>query len=175
MKKSFWLALGIVSTFVLPFSAAAADSCASKMDQVLYQASFSWNQLDSVEGATVQQKKGSKMKVVVGTLVAGSRAPMAQIWSDGSCQAVCKLKSLEKEGVLQPIALEMDCQGVGFSPLAMNASLLWGGTSSRFQAEKPTIRFGTWLQGYQQAELEVQVDLYSTPGRVDRRLALAGR
>lgn len=178
MKKSlsFAFAVALVLSAALPFSAAAADSCAPRMEQVLYKADFAWNALTGVEGASAQQQKGRKMKIIIGVLkgtrLAGAKAPFAQIWSDGACQATCKLKSLEKEGQLQPISMDMECQGVGFSPLAMNASVLWGGTTSRFQAEKATIRFGTWLQGYQLAELNVQVDRYKNSELVNRQIAL---
>lgn len=97
--------------------------------------------------------------------------PIAQIWSGNQCQAVCKVASIEKDTPLTPVAVEMSCEAMGFSPLAVKASILWGGEKSAFMAKKPTIRFGTWLEGYRDSALNVELDRYSMSTSTNRALA----
>ncbi len=100
--------------------------------------------------------------------------PVAQIWSGSQCQAVCKVASIEKENSLTPVAVEMSCESVGFSPLAVKASILWGGEKSMYMAKQPTIRFGTWLEGYRDSALKVELDRYSMSNDTNRGLAKVG-
>ncbi len=141
----------------LPRAAGASDLCSGEMEQVLFAAKF---------------RSGTSMRIKIGTLKhAKNPRPLAQIWTREGCEAVCELRALEREGTLKPIALAMECQGVRFSPLMMQASVLWGGNTGRHLAEKPTLRFGTWLEGYTLSELEVEIDRYTTGDKVDRRVA----
>jgi hypothetical protein len=82
--------------------------------------------------------------------------------TDGACQAVCRSKRMEKNGPL-PVAMDLECRSASLGSLSSTATLLWG--RGRSMSKMPTLRFGTWLHGFEQVPLKVEVDQFSVPGR----------
>lgn len=119
---------------VLPMSRANAD--------VAYSARFTF------------QKE--PMKLVIHREASGSSAQI--LTAAGAVQARCKFKNVERDESQKPVVVDMECKSAQFSPLVRQASLFWpngAGSSS------PALRFGTWLEGYEQVRLSVDVDRYS--------------
>jgi len=78
----------------------------------------------------------------------------AQITSSDQCEAICSVeqKSLGKRAF--PEAVPMRCQSPRLGALQTPVTLLWPPGKS----QKPVLRFGTWLGGYQQTALLVELD-----------------
>lgn len=150
-------AIPIFLAFLFGTVGLANTSCSQVIQDVFYSASF-----DLPESA----QTAYKMKLLIGKPKSSSEM-IAQIWSGKSCQAVCDLKMLQKEDAFTPISLEMDCKSPSISALATPATLYFHASEMVVtQPEQfPTLRFGTWLQGYHQSLLSVQVDRYTKPGR----------
>jgi hypothetical protein len=146
-----------------------AGRCGAKLAHLTYAARF------ELKGSS---KRAEKMRVVIGVpsspavpvgrmaLALPQPEYVAQIWGNGSCQAVCTLKRFEKhEESGRPLSMALQCQGARSEWLGTPATVQWTSESSTH----PTIRFGSWLTGYEEAELLVSVDRYSRPSLRARR------
>lgn len=152
MNRNFkitFLFLAVAAFVELAFAAHSfAASCPTSLETVSYSANFSF------------PKSDRKLSIRVGTTKSWDSQEyfIAQIASGNDCQAVCRVKNIARDELTQsPIAMDLDCQGVGFRELTTPATLLWKSTL----ASDSTIRFGTWLGGYEQAALDVKFDKYS--------------
>jgi hypothetical protein len=104
-----------------------------------------------------------------------SSTAVAQIWSGKRCQASCSSidlglapknpspgavrGALYAEDLSMPISLDLQCRGEELGALSARVAVLWGqGTQSQTQ-----LRFGSWVDGYEQAALKVEVDRFSAP------------
>lgn len=129
-------------------SLGAVDrGCGVSFKKVDYSAQFTW--------------KGKLSNLSVGTAIENGKLRwLAQIASTRggvqSCQAICEVQHLEVDRFREsaPVSLDMKCQSSGFAPLETKAVLLW---ASEIQ-QAPMLRFGTWLSGYQDAVLKVELD-----------------
>lgn len=157
--KSFFVALTLV--WLGAYAAVAASgseppACSTQLKEVLYSAQFDW------EGTT-------PMQIRIGT----RSQPQGDIWAVISgprgCQAICRMKEFVKNSVESPIALSMSCQGAGFGVLTTPATVLW----TSYDFPKPTLRFGSWVNGYQSVALRVEFDRYSAPKNSARTVAIA--
>jgi hypothetical protein len=141
---------------------AASPSCASKFDELNYVADFDW----VIPGQTTR-----KMKIRIGALQPYRHAEpilVAHLISKGSCEATCRTQIFEKDGEA-PLALEMRCQSSKFDALTVPVTLFWPAALGKRSA---VLRFGTWLEGYRQAPLFVQLDRWSgTDVKSQKKLA----
>jgi hypothetical protein len=80
----------------------------------------------------------------------------AQIETAGTPWVNCDLQHLEKDKRGKPLALEMSCKNIELESFTTTATVLWN-----HAGKSATLRFGTWLQGYQQMPLTVETDGYS--------------
>ncbi len=152
-----WIFLAVTAGILLiPSSQAALKknvSCPMPMSKVSYSASFQWIQPGT--------GKPQSHKLVVGAQ--GSSGELsAQIWTGNQCEAICQPQSFDQDGPMSPIAMQMNCRGARLGSFTTTATLLWG--RGQTMSRTPTLRFGTWLNGYEQAPLLVEVDQFSLPG-----------
>jgi hypothetical protein len=99
---------------------------------------------------------------------------VAQIWAGNECRAVCKLRAFQKDDDGNPVAMALRCEGARFSVLGSPATVTWPQFTSVGSSGEHVIRFGSWLTGYEDAELQVSKDLYAR-NKLDRRLAVLKR
>lgn len=146
-----------------PYQSGNGAECQRPLKEPAYLATF--EMADSSAG------KAERRRLVVAETE--GRKLIAQIWSGNSCQATCRALSFEKGKASSPVALHLECQSAQLSSLTASATLLWG--RGRSLSKVPTLRFGTWLQGYRQAVLEVELDRFSSPRgslpRIGKRMA----
>jgi hypothetical protein len=159
LRIAFAATVAIAINLILS-TGADASVCGTRFKTLTYSAAFSW------ENAATHVAKPMRILVGTSTLApdpARSEKPQltAQIWSGKECMAVCEAKSFEKEGPFSPVSLEMTCKSAELGAVALPTTLLWGRGHSL--SKLPTLRFGTWLHGYEQAALEVELDRYSMP------------
>lgn len=136
------LLLSVMSVWTFSSLAATLPSCARSLDRLYYSAVF--------ESPTTAEP----MRVQVGR---SQEETVALISSQDSCHASCKVVRLEKQGPRQPSALVMKCRSQRLAALTTPVALLW----SESDRPSPEIRFGSWLTGYQQARLRIELDRYS--------------
>ena len=96
------------------------------------------------------------MKLVISRTPAGSSAQI--LAANGAIQARCSLKHVERDEGSKPLAVDMECRSAHFSPLVRPATIFWANGAD---SSAPALRFGTWLEGYEQVRLNVEVDRYS--------------
>ena len=129
-------------------------NCATKLKEVLYSARFNW-------------ESSTPMQIRVGTTNTPSSEVMAIISSETGCQAICQFKDFVKNSVDSPVALSLTCRGAHFGALTTPATVLW----SSYEFPKPTLRTGTWVSGFQNVGLRVELDRYSQPNPPARAMA----
>lgn len=101
------------------------------------------------------------LRFVIGEAEGGTKgSAVAQIWAGNHCQASCSSIQFEKGDLSMPISLDLQCRGEELGALSAHVALLWAqGNNTSTQ-----LRFGSWVEGYEQAALKVEVDRFSTPG-----------
>ena len=129
----------------------AQAGCGVAFKNVYYSAVFR-----SMNAATSQKER---MHLIIGE--SASKPMIAQIYSSTGCQATCEPKHFEKDGPSVPVALQMECKSTQLGAFTTTATVLWG--RGRSMHRFPTLRFGTWLNGYEHASLDVERDHYSNP------------
>ena len=148
MEGSIKLSLAVLSFGLVLFSAPqalASPSCSARFQEVRYIGNFN---------------AGRAMRIKVGTVknANGSLTESAQIWSGRTCAAVCQAS--QSEGTV-----ELRCNGVQFEALSTPATLFlladWKGAS--------TLRFGSWLGGYQDVAVKPELNRYSGNPRIATR------
>ena len=140
------MGVGLIVSF--PALALASESCGSKLGHVEYKAAFDWM------GTSVVPKT---MQLRIGAIEGRPEMLVAQIVDGSECQAVCQIKAIERSNLMAPVSMDLDCRGNKLNPLAAPATLFW----AYGEELQPTIRFGTWLNGYQEASLRVEMDGYA--------------
>jgi hypothetical protein len=87
---------------------------------------------------------------------------VAAVFARGQCQAICEVTNYERDhandSIANPLSLELNCRGIGLAPLSASATLFW---PEALGQKTPTLRFGTWLTGYQKAPLKVRFDAFT--------------
>jgi hypothetical protein len=161
--------------------AARADACQADWQEILYSATFNWPLATTGKTAPLRLEIGTlKSSAPVKKAKKRTRPTMfARIVTPGSnrCEALCQVKSLEKTGPLEPVSLDLACRGAHLASLTSPATIFWSGApagslaSDAAPVQFPTVRFGTWLGGYQLAFLRVEYDAYSQARRSAKRVA----
>jgi hypothetical protein len=152
------------------FAAPAAipgDTCSMRLKSLQFAGTFDWK--------NTRTGKVEKLRFVIGTPAQGAggtpaqgaaTTSVAQIWSGKQCQASCSSVDFGKStppGALQtdelsmPISLDMQCRGEELGALAARVAVLWNHGSKG----ATTLRFGSWVDGYEQAALKIEVDHFS--------------
>lgn len=150
--------LGLIMVWIYGKEAFAA--CSQPLDEVQYSATFNW--------------KAQKMSIQIGlkqTEQGLTRVAHLISATDQECQAICQTRGFETEESFSPVALTLSCSSPTLESLQTPAVLIWADPSS---GEKPTLRFGSWVQGYREAALDVQLDTYSKPAseKAERKPAI---
>jgi hypothetical protein len=140
--RLFIFALLVVAAITASFATCSAAEAATRMTRILYRGSFLW------DGKT-------PMELRIGTTHAGQ---LAEIWSKQGRQAICRVTHLDRQRNGAPVALELSCQASGLGALRTPATLLWPETSP---LAYPAIRFGSWLNGYRFARIQVLTDCFA--------------
>jgi hypothetical protein len=123
--------------------AAPPSGCDTPLKSVRYAAHFEWPQAGPGEKNSLQLLIGSRESSKTGETV-------AQIWSGNQCQLSCLSTQLD------PTALELKCRSAQLGMLTTSATVLWNRDAK--PGHEATLRFGTWLEGYEQAPLRVEID-----------------
>lgn len=159
MNSPQLLTIALFSAFAV--SATQAAPCPARPSQVLYSADFRQPSHDPNH----VDRNSPPLRLSIARLP-GSAKPVAWIHSPktGACQATCQITAFERDRADRPVSLELSCEGVALNSLKSPATLLWAEHSA---FTFPTLRFGTWLHGYQHARLQVSLDrfLRQTPTR----------
>ncbi len=97
---------------------------------------------DSQYIANFQYGDTRKMQIRLGM----KKKWVAEIVSNQNCKALCEVRQSSDQ------VFDLRCQSSEFHPLAVPATLFLATGPGRY----PRLRFGTWLQGYQEARLSVE-------------------
>ena len=138
-----------VAPLAAPVPAPLLDSCTKHLKDVQFSGTF------KLKSAASEAKP---MRFVIGVPEdATPGSAVAQIWSGDSCKATCSSIDFEKGGASLPISLDLQCHGAELGALSTHVAVLWD------HGPTPTtqLRFGTWLDGYEQAAVRVQVDRFN--------------
>jgi hypothetical protein len=127
----------------------------------IYSASFQWNEGQSNSGQTLRIviTKNKKPRFSEPKLV-------TKIMNGKRVEALCSIQSAESYlhgHTLLASSIDMSCKGTALGALAASATLFFpekldGANGQSASRNKPVLRFGTWLQGYQQAVLKTEFD-----------------
>jgi hypothetical protein len=97
----------------------------------------------------------------------------ALILAGDQCLAICRVKPEAPEtetgraiASISPRQIDLDCSAADFAALTGPATLIFRGVG----IENPVIRFGTWLDGYRQADLKIKADRL-VPARSVQRMS----
>lgn len=126
------LTLALLAFLFAQAPALANIPCAGPLRKVYYKAGFDW--------------KKSPMTMTVGRDRRGE--VIVQLRSDNGCEATCQIRGLEDDGI------ELGCRSFKFSPLTSPAMLF----ISHEISSPSFMRFGSWLEGYEQTRLSVAFD-----------------
>ena len=86
--------------------------------------------------------------------------PTAKITHDTrGCVAQCEFKTMSPVLEGQKMGLELVCYSPHGLPLSSPATLFWAQGAD----DSGSLRFGTWLTGYQQLPLQVEIDRFLSP------------
>lgn len=125
--------------------------------KTFYRASFQWN-----NGAGTSR---NTLRLVI----AQSKKPryndpklVAKIMNGQRVEAICSIQGVEGNGTLAS-SVDMSCKGTALGALAAPATVYFpekldGANAKSTSRNMPVLRFGTWLQGYQQAVLKTEFD-----------------
>jgi hypothetical protein len=154
-KALFLTAISFVST---------AHGASSK---TFYSASFQWNEGQSNASQTLRIviMKNAKPRYNEPKLV-------AKIMNGKRVEALCSIQYVEgrtrqqtretretRGNALLASSVDMSCKGAALGALAAPATVYFRDPYSESTSRnKPVLRFGTWLQGYQQAVLKTEFD-----------------
>jgi hypothetical protein len=158
--KFIRLAAGIFFLATVPLAEGATISaCGKATGETLYSAIFKWSG-EAQSGKTMRivivkaKKPGFKDSKIV-----------AKILNGKNCEAVCNVEKLETFGTeksLKAASVDMSCKSAALGALAAPATVFFQNESNPFlpvsNESKSVLRFGTWLQGYEQAVLTTEVD-----------------
>lgn len=160
------IALSIGSAALLTLSSAVQaaptpDSCSMKLKTLQFAGTFDWK--------NTKNGRLEKLRFVIGSPEHGEKGTsVAQIWAGKQCQASCSsvdlgaapgTQALEKDELSLPISLDLQCRGEELGALSARVAVLWGHGSK----SETTLRFGSWVDGYEQAALKVEVDHFNAP------------
>jgi hypothetical protein len=141
---------------LFPFQSLASEtSCAQPLRRVEYAAEFQMK-----HGANAAP---TSLRLLIGLpKLKKSAKRVAQIWSGRECRALCEAKRFTRDSV------DLQCKNAQMATFSTRASVILPETA---------LRFGTWLQGYEQIPLKVSVDrLSSKPtGRNSGRTLISRR
>jgi hypothetical protein len=154
LPKPGTVALAVVAFVLLVITKAASANCSLPIKNVQFSGTFSLK--------SSPQKK--PLRFVIGEPAgAGSGSSVAQIWSGDRCQATCSSIDIEKGEMALPISLDLQCRGEDLGgALSAHVAVLWD-----HGADHTTVlRFGSWLEGYEQAAMKVEVDHFNSPTAV---------
>jgi hypothetical protein len=131
--------------------ALTPDSCSVQLKTVQFSGTFN---LKSPHAPGTQA-----LRFVIGTPENDkSGMAVAQIWSGTRCQASCSSVDMEKGDLSMPISLDLQCHGEALGPLSAHVAVLWDHGADH----STLVRFGSWLEGYEQASMKVEVDHFNT-------------
>lgn len=169
------LAAGILLAAVvftlLPRKASATECSGAPMGKRWFQAEFSWKGKDRPVSKTAVLPQESLQLTIARPAGSAFGAPdVAQIWSPkGGCQAVCESLGLERDESGKPSFLKLNCKAPHLKLLTVPVTVFWPayGTEahSSNRQDPMVIRFGSWLEGFEQTSLQVSYD------RADRTAA----
>lgn len=145
---------GVLVLTAIPLGALATENCAPQMREASLSAIFRVQ-----AGAEMQSAR-----LVVAT-DAGFDEPSAWITLNGAtCQAACRVVAIERDFRHHPAALELNCQNPGLPSLKSHAVVFLPTRTAENPEAEASIRFGTWLTGYQTMALEVENDRLTPHG-----------
>jgi hypothetical protein len=133
------------------------DRCATQIESIQFAGTF------SLKSASANKNKPLRFVIGFPAESNGDQA-IAQIWSGSHCQATCSSLTLEKGDLSMPLSLDLQCRGGELGPLSAHVAVLWD------HGPKPStlLRFGTWLEGYEQASIKVEVDRFNSTNVAER-------
>ncbi|MFL5813363.1 MAG: hypothetical protein ACJ763_07270 [Bdellovibrionia bacterium] len=136
--------------------------------KTFYSASFQWNEGQSNAGKTL------RIVIVKNTRPRYNEPKLvAKIVNGKRVEALCSIQNVEgytrhqktreareaRGNALLASSVDMSCKGTSLGALAAPATLYFSDVNAESTSRnKPILRFGTWLQGYQQAVLKTEFD-----------------
>src|SRR5262249_46212887 len=144
-------------------------NCPGSFSEVQFSAKFTWAHWEPTEAG--MKTSGSPLEIRIGKVAGEKSKTLAQIYSQngGQSQAVSEMKAFEKKGAFTPGVMDLACESVGFGALSAPAALVWAND----EGTAPSLRFGSWLNGYKQASLTIEIDHFSQPIKTAGKLAQA--
>jgi hypothetical protein len=160
LPHGWWVLPLLALALLVVTRPARAAECGTKFERLLYVADFR----APLDEPVVAAADAADLSLRVGTDAQGQTRALISGRRDGTCRATCRVKGLERDARNRPISLDMECRDAGLRALRVPATLIWAEGSA---LAWPSLRFGSWLQGYQHARLRVTLDRYgSTPPRL---------
>jgi hypothetical protein len=146
------MGLGALILIGIPVSQAMGAT-----SKTFYSASFEWN-----------NGTGSPSNTLRLTIVKTKRPRfkdsqlVAKITNGQRVEAICSIQGVESYMCGQTLlasSIDLSCKGTSLGALAAPATVYFKDANSESSSRnQPVLRFGTWLQGYQQAVLKTEFD-----------------
>lgn len=132
-------------------------------EKTFFTASFTWNNGSTYSGHSAASSKTLRLVITKNKKPRFNEPKLiAKIMNGQHIEAICGVQSLEtyKAGKsLLPSSLDMSCKGTALGALAAPATVYFRNLNSESTSRGGAVlRFGTWLQGYQQAVLTTEFD-----------------
>jgi hypothetical protein len=152
----FGIGLGALALTIIPFSQAMGAT-----SKTFYSASFHWNNGSGTSENTLRLIIGKTKKPRF-----NDPQLVAKIMNGQRVEAVCSIQGFESYmhgHTLLASSIDLSCKGTALGALAAPATVYFpekldGANSKSTSRNQPVLRFGTWLQGYQQAVLKTEFD-----------------
>lgn len=148
IAKHFMIRVGLGALILMATQLAFAESptCGKVVGKVLFSAHFDWKSPAGVS-------KGLRL-VIARNAKPGFKDSkfIAQIMNGDECQAVCRTETVD----VASASLDLSCRSAAFGALAAPATVFFHNTGAGHKSS--VLRFGTWLQGYEQTILNTELD-----------------
>lgn len=162
VSPRFLLVGVVIAGLILTRTAFSAprSACPVEFKDLSFSAEFNWAQWNGRGQMPMKVQFGSR-RAATGH---GTRL-VARVLGASGCQAVCEVLSFQKSSTGAPVSAELACRSPGFHALTSSVTVFW----AHPKTGEPVIRFGRWLDGFEETSLRVELDQLSRPGA--RKLA----
>lgn len=156
-KTMMRIGLGALFLSMIPMAEGAVAG------KTFFTATFQWNNGSSNSANSANSNKALRL-VISKNKKPGFNDPklVAKIMDGQRIEAICSVQSLETYRAgksLLASSVDMSCKGTTLGALAAPATVFFRNVNSKSTSRGAAVlRFGTWLQGYQQAVLTTEFD-----------------
>lgn len=141
-------------------STPAGNVCNPEISGVNFSAAFQWSEAGTPRGDYLLQMKDRSAQILQGNRCVAFCTVQTRAKNKGAKNAPGSGLSGRKLAETQfPEAVDLECRATDLSGMVTPASLIF--RTEQGAGKTPILRFGSWVNGYQETELKVQVDQLS--------------